>query len=131
MRYLKYLVLGAACFAFILLAAPHANAQFSVGVGVGPVGGYYGAAPVCTYGYYGYAPYACAPYGYYGPDYFVGGAVIGAGPWFHGYYGGRGFYGRPGFYGRGPAVYGRGGAGFNGGFRGGAPVRGGGGFRGA
>ncbi len=43
-----------------------------------------GAAPVCPYGYYDYAPYACAPYGYYGPEWFVDGVFIGAGPWFHG-----------------------------------------------
>ena len=49
-----------------------------------------GPAPVCPYGYFDYAPYDCAPYGYYGPDWFVGGLFIGAGPWFHGP---RGFYG--------------------------------------
>src|SRR6266436_1034121 len=47
----------------------------------------------------------CAPYGYYGPDYFVSGVFIGAGPWFHSFYGRPGFYGR-GYYGRG--YYGRG-----------------------
>lgn len=49
-----------------------------------------GAAPVCPYGYFDYAPYPCAPYGYYGPDWFADGIFIGAGPWFHGP---RGFYG--------------------------------------
>jgi hypothetical protein len=49
-----------------------------------------GAAPVCPYGYFDYEPYPCAPYGYYGPDWFTGGLFIGAGPWFHG---SRGFYG--------------------------------------
>src|ERR1700721_2105572 len=49
-----------------------------------------GAAPVCPYGYFDYAPYDCAPYGYYGPDWFNDGIFIGAGPWFHG---------RAGFYG--------------------------------
>lgn len=62
------------------LAAP-ARAQVSVNIGV---------APVCPYGYFDYAPYNCAPYGYYGPDWFVGGVFIGAGPWFHGH---DGFYG--------------------------------------
>ena len=38
-------------------------------------------------GYFDYAPYDCAPYGYYGPDWFVGGVFIGAGPWFHGPHG--------------------------------------------
>lgn len=73
--------------AFSLLAtamvswAPVAPAQISVNIGV---------APVCPYGYFDYAPYNCAPYGYYGPDWFVGGVFIGAGPWFHGPHG---FYG--------------------------------------
>jgi len=52
-----------------------APSQVVVGVGV---------APVCPYGYFDYAPYDCAPYGYYGPDWFNGGIFIGAGPWFHG-----------------------------------------------
>ena len=43
-----------------------------------------GPAPICPYGYFDYEPYDCAPYGYYGPDWFVGGLFIGAGPWFHG-----------------------------------------------
>jgi len=38
----------------------------------------------CPYGYYDFAPYSCAPYGYYGPEWFSGGVFIGAGPWFHG-----------------------------------------------
>ena len=62
-------------------AAP-APAQIAIGIG--------GPAPVCPYGYFDYAPYNCAPYGYYGPDWFNGGIFIGAGPWFHG---GHGFYG--------------------------------------
>jgi hypothetical protein len=49
-----------------------------------------GLAPDCPYGYFDYAPYDCAPYGYYGPDWFAGGVFIGAGPWFHGP---GGFYG--------------------------------------
>jgi hypothetical protein len=61
--------------------APVAPAQVSVSIG---------AAPVCPYGYFDYAPYDCAPYGYYGPDWFVGGLFVGAGPWFHGP---RGFFG--------------------------------------
>jgi hypothetical protein len=43
-----------------------------------------GAEPVCPYGYYDTAPYACAPYGYYGPEWFNGGVFLGVGPWFHG-----------------------------------------------
>src|SRR5258705_209330 len=101
MRYLRILALLGIC----LGSASFAHAQrVIVGVGVGPA--YVGPAPVCAYGYYGYYPYACAPYGYYGPDYFVSGVFIGAGPWFHGGFG-HGFYGRGGFYGHG--FYGRGG----------------------
>ena len=55
--------------------APKGDAQISINIG---------AEPVCPYGYYDYAPYACAPYGYYGPEWFSGGVFIGAGPWFHG-----------------------------------------------
>jgi hypothetical protein len=29
--------------------------------------------PVCDWGYYSYYPYACAPYGYYGPNWFYDG----------------------------------------------------------
>ncbi len=94
MKYIRIL----AVLSIGLFSAGFAHAQrFSVGVGIGgPVyaGPVYGP-PVCTYGYYGYYPYACAPYGYYGPDWFSGGIFIGAGPWFRGgYYGGRGFYDR-------------------------------------
>jgi hypothetical protein len=70
-------VLAAAALTTVSLAP----AQVAVDIGV---------APVCPYGYFDYAPYDCAPYGYYGPDWFVGGLFIGAGPWFHGP---RGFYG--------------------------------------
>jgi len=123
-----------------LMAAPAAQAQpvrFGVTVGVGPA--WVGPAPVCAYGYYNYYPYACAPYGYYGPQWFSGGVFIGAGPWYHrGYYGRSGFYGRPGYYngyrysGR-PGAYGRPGFETRGGFRGGAVNRApaGNGFRGA
>lgn len=87
MRYLKLLpVLGLA----VLLGVPQANAaevRFEVGIGAPAAAG----PPVCEYGYYDYAPYACAPYGFYGPDYFVGGVFIGAGPWFHEFHGRREF----------------------------------------
>jgi hypothetical protein len=43
-----------------------------------------GVAPDCPYGYYEVPPYDCAPFGYYGPEWFVGGNFIGIGPWFHG-----------------------------------------------
>ena len=60
-----------------LAAAPKAEAQVSVGINIG-------APPECPYGYYDVPPYDCAPYGYYGPEWFTGGVFIGAGPWFHG-----------------------------------------------
>jgi hypothetical protein len=60
------------CFATNI---PKTQAQISVEIGV---------APVCPYGYYDAAPYGCAPYGYYGPEWFTGGVFVGAGPWFHG-----------------------------------------------
>jgi hypothetical protein len=64
-------------------AVKTAPSQVAIGVNIG-------SAPVCPYGYFDYEPYDCAPYGYYGPDWFVGGVFIGAGPWFHGH---------PGFHG--------------------------------
>lgn len=54
-----------------------------IGVGIG-------GPPICPYGYYEAPPYACAPDGYYGPEWFSGGVFIGAGPW---YRGPGGFYG--------------------------------------
>lgn len=79
----KFSALGSLIVAtgMFLASSPTTPAQVSVDIGV---------APVCPYGYFDYAPYPCAPYGYYGPDWFVGGIFIGAGPWFHGH---RGFYG--------------------------------------
>src|SRR5579863_8877539 len=82
MRYLKYLAL----VGIFLFAAGYSQAQVSVGIGVGPVYGGYVAAPVCPYGYYDYYPYDCAPYGYWGPSYFVGGEFIGVGPWYRGHF---------------------------------------------
>jgi hypothetical protein len=85
MRKFKFALVAAAAFtlAAVMPAAPAAQAQVSIGIG-------FGAAPVCPYGYFDYAPYNCAPYGYYGPQWFNGGLFIGAGPWFHGP---RGFHG--------------------------------------
>jgi len=111
MKYLRYVVLLA------LLAVPlaYSQAEVRVGVGIG-VGGYVAGPPVCAYGYYPDYPYACAPYGYYGPSFFVNGVFIGAGPWDHGwghpYYGrayGRGYVGH-GYVGHGPVI----GSGFEG-----------------
>jgi hypothetical protein len=78
MKSIKYLALLVAVAGISLTtAAPKTNAQVSVGVNIG-------AAPNCPYGYYDYAPYSCSPYGYYGPEWFSGGAFVGAGQWFHG-----------------------------------------------
>ena len=125
MRYMKYFALLAV---MMVMPLAYSQAQVEAGVGagnnpayadqgqadqgpadqgyanqgyVGP--GYAAGPPVCAYGYYGYYPYACAPYGYYGPDWFAGGIFVGAGPWFHGpgwlgHWGwANGWYGRPWF----------------------------------
>jgi len=106
MRYLRYLAL----LGVLVLPLSYANAQVRVGVGIGIGPTVVAGPPVCAYGYYSSYPYACAPAGYYGPNWFVNGVFIGAGPWYHGwarpYYGPR-FYGRApvagrGFYERGP-----------------------------
>ena len=98
MKYLRYLALVG--LLMLPLAHSQAEVRFGVGIGFGP--GYVVGPPVCPYGYYSYYPYACAPYGYYGPSWFVNGIFIGAGPWYHGWghpYWGRGYWGR-GWYGR-------------------------------
>jgi hypothetical protein len=74
MRYIKFLALPALMAALLSMPST-AHAQVSINIG---------AAPACPYGYYDFAPYNCAPYGYYGPEWFSGGVFIGAGPWFHG-----------------------------------------------
>lgn len=38
--------------------------------------------PVCQYGYYDHTPYACAPQGFYGPQWFYNGVFLGVGPWY-------------------------------------------------
>ncbi len=67
--------LGLVTAAAILLMLGCGPEHFAVGVG-GP--------PICPYGYYEAPPYACAPDGYYGPEWFSGGLFIGAGPWYRG-----------------------------------------------
>ena len=143
MKYLRYLTLFSL---LMLLPLAYAQAQVRVGVGIGVGPGYVAGPPVCSYGYYDYYPYACAPYGYYGPEWFTGGVFIGAGPWYHGWgrpywdhgvyhpgFYGHGYVGR-GFEGRGPVGRGYAGRGFAGrGYEGRAPAaiaHGGGGFRG-
>jgi hypothetical protein len=74
----KVRIFAFAAFAMgLFLWVPSAPAQISIGVNFGP-------EPVCPYGYFDYSPYQCAPYGYYGPDWFVNGVFIGAGHWFRG-----------------------------------------------
>ena len=88
-------IIGALLAMFLVFSPTQATAGVSVGVGVN-VGG---PPPECPYGYYDYPPYACAPAGYWGPEYFYNGIFIGVGPWwgwgyrhgwdghrFHGYY---------------------------------------------
>lgn len=82
MRYLKYLLL----LAVLVLPAVHSQAQVAIGVQIGPNYGLYNAPPVCEYGFYPDYPFGCAPYGYWGPEWFVDGAFIGAGPWYNFYY---------------------------------------------
>ena len=69
----------------LLLAIPVVGmALLTVSCGPQRVAVGVGVEPVCPYGYYETPPYACAPDGYYGPEWFSGGVFIGAGPWFHG-----------------------------------------------
>jgi hypothetical protein len=127
MRSLRLVLLAA------LLVIPFtmkANAQVAVGVGIGPAMVAspiaYGP-PLCDYGYYAYYPYSCAPYGYYGPEWFGGGFFIGAGPWYRwgwgrGFRGGYGFRGGFGYRGGYGGV--RAGRGFSGGYGGGGRIGG-------
>ena len=75
MKAIRHLALAAV--AGICLAGLASHAQAQVNVEIGP-------EPDCPYGFYDYAPYSCAPAGYYGPEWFLDGAFIGVGPWFHG-----------------------------------------------
>jgi hypothetical protein len=109
MKYLRYVAILALLALPLALARPaQAEVRFGVGVGFGP--GYVAGPPVCAYGYYPDYPYACAPYGYYGPEWFADGIFIGAGPWYHGW--GHPYYGRgfdhDRFYGHDGRAYARG-----------------------
>jgi len=141
MKYLRIF----AVFGMVLFAASFAHAQrVVVGVGIGAPAPVIVGPPVCAYGYYPYSPYACAPYGYYGPEWFSGGIFIGAGPWFHApaFWGGTAFHDRGWLYFRdhrsyfGPRAFDRGrdfrgGSNFHsGGFHGAENFHGGSGFHG-
>jgi hypothetical protein len=67
----RYLTLAAVAGICLTAATPRTEAQISINIG---------PAPVCPYGYYEAPPYHCAPYGYYGPEWFTGRVFIGAGP---------------------------------------------------
>jgi hypothetical protein len=71
----KYLAIAAVAGLCFTATPSKTQAQVSIDIGV---------APECPYGYYDYTPYNCAPYGYYGSEWFSSGVFIGAGPWFHG-----------------------------------------------
>jgi hypothetical protein len=75
MKKTPYLFLTLLSVMFFAAPAQPAHAQISVQIG---------PAPVCPYGYFDYPPYDCAPYGYYGPEWFPNGAFLGAGPWYRG-----------------------------------------------
>jgi len=75
MKGFKFFALAAVAAICFIATTPKTEAQVAVNIGV---------APECPYGYYDVAPYECAPYGYYGSEWFTGGVFIGAGPWFHG-----------------------------------------------
>lgn len=77
MRPLRYFPLAAIAGLCFAIAAPGAHAQVSIGVQIGQ-------PPECPYGYFDYPPYDCAPFGYYGPQWFPDGVFIGAGPWYQG-----------------------------------------------
>ena len=78
-RYLALLFL-------VVVPAVYSQAQVAIGVQIGPSYGLYNPPPVCAWGYYPYYPFDCAPYGYWGPEWFAEGVFIGAGPWYRFYY---------------------------------------------
>ena len=82
MRAIRVLLLTAVVGVGFVASVPKAQAQVGVDIGV---------APDCPYGYYDVPPYTCAPYGYYGPEWFDDGVFIGVGPWFHGHDDFRGY----------------------------------------
>jgi hypothetical protein len=71
----KYLLLVAVATFYFGFSTQKSQAQIAVQIG---------PPPECPYGYFDYAPYECAPYGYYGPEWFSRGVFVGAGPWYHG-----------------------------------------------
>src|SRR5258708_11911804 len=68
----------------LALAASVAGVHFASAANADdPLGDGLDDEPACPYGYYDFAPYDCAPYGYYGSEWFAGGIFICTRPWFH------------------------------------------------
>jgi hypothetical protein len=86
MRYMRYVKCLALLAFFVVLAATPSPAQVAIGIHIGRDYGYYHVPPACPYGYYPDYPFGCAPYGYWGPEYFANGVFIGVGPWNRFYY---------------------------------------------
>jgi hypothetical protein len=82
MKFSRLFVVPVLALVCLAGANTRAAAQISISIGV---------APACPYGYFNYAPYQCAPFGYYGPEWFSGGVFYGAGPWFRGPVGFHGY----------------------------------------
>jgi hypothetical protein len=82
MKFSRLFVVPVLALVCLAGANTRAAAQINISIGV---------APVCPYGYFNYAPYQCAPFGYYGPEWFSGGVFYGAGPWFRGPVGFHGY----------------------------------------
>jgi hypothetical protein len=74
-------LLVGAILATSLLALPQVAVAASPQVDVQLGGPRYAVEPRCDYGYYDYEPYACAPIGFWGPEFFWGGHFRGVGPW--------------------------------------------------
>ena len=69
MYVLKRLALAASVAGMLFAAAANADEMFDDGLD---------DEPSCPYGYYDFAPYDCAPYGYYGSEWFADGAIASA-----------------------------------------------------
>lgn len=95
-KFLKTSLLGLAVgVSTLLFPMSKANAQVSVGIGIGEPG--YMPAPACEWGYAPEYPFNCVGQGYWGPEYFNNGVFIGfpGSPWWGGRFN-RGYY-RPGY----------------------------------
>ena len=75
MKLLKYLL----PLILFILVVPSIKSQAYAGI---QIGGQIYYEPDCPWGYYTVYPYDCAPYGYYGPQWFYRGIFVGVGPWY-------------------------------------------------